>query len=444
MSDRALTKLFFHISLIGGPFTAWPFLLVATLLDVKDEEFLRWRRHLLTLALVDTALLLAVATVVAPALMKNPAAMNAAAPGQKPVIGVSLKQDAEDAPVEIAAVVDGGPAARAGIVTGDVVQDIDGTRVTSVKQAQELVANDAELRALQLHFLRSGETRDVSIVPVRSRDLRPPSRGLFEPESKQSCRPYQTNASVPWALLFSGAVVLLLWWLGRRRGMDTTLLWAGGLLLGVSLLTQTASLVTCAQVGGPSRGGVFVSLYVQTVVLIAGGLWLMKRMGPGPVPAGPPSNWILVALAGALYMLSGAVRVAFALLAASYVFGFGQSPYSDSLLHQVGGSGLSVGAALAFVLPVAILGPISEELLFRGVVLPWLLRWQKPWTAIVVSAAMFGALHLFYGPYLAIVAFYGLVLGWARVKSGGVKASIALHMAINGTASAVLLLSGRI
>jgi membrane protease YdiL (CAAX protease family) len=36
---------------------------------------------------------------------------------------------------------------------------------------------------------------------------------------------------------------------------------------------------------------------------------------------------------------------------------------------------------------------------------------------------------------------YGVVLGWARVRTGGLAASIGLHMTINAVAAGTLLLN---
>lgn len=97
--------------------------------------------------------------------------------------------------------------------------------------------------------------------------------------------------------------------------------------------------------------------------------------------------------------------------------------------------GLSAMAALeaasitstgfSMFLYVTLLGPISEELLFRGV----LLRLLKPWgkqTAIVISALMFGAFHgnIIQIPFAFLV---GLVLGYVTVEYS-IWWAIVLHI----------------
>ena len=97
--------------------------------------------------------------------------------------------------------------------------------------------------------------------------------------------------------------------------------------------------------------------------------------------------------------------------------------------------GLSATAALeaaaitstgfSMFLYITILGPISEELLFRG----FLLRMLKPWgkqTAILVSALIFGLFHgnVIQVPFAFLV---GLVLGYVTVEYS-ILWAIVLHI----------------
>ena len=97
--------------------------------------------------------------------------------------------------------------------------------------------------------------------------------------------------------------------------------------------------------------------------------------------------------------------------------------------------GLSATAALeaaaitstgfSMFLYITILGPISEELLFRG----FLLRMLKPWgkqTAILVSALIFGLFHgnIIQIPFAFLV---GLVLGYVTVEYS-ILWAIVLHI----------------
>ena len=91
-----------------------------------------------------------------------------------------------------------------------------------------------------------------------------------------------------------------------------------------------------------------------------------------------------------------------------------------------GGRGL-----VATVLYVVVLGPVLEELMFRGLVLHVLLRRFSPWVAIVISSALFAAIHL--NPWQASSAFWGgLVLGWIAIKTRSLWPCVICHALFNG------------
>lgn len=442
-TQERLPRLFFHIAfasiLLFGPglFVTWALALVVMLTREDHPEFQLWKRRLLYLAVVDTVLVASMMGLMAGRVFKDSSALGT--PASRRVIGVALERG-DHGEVRIRSVIPGGPADQAGLRSGDAIVEVDGQPVKSVEDARTRVSGTPAGQPVQVQLGRGGGRVTVEVTPVPESGLRPPSRGMFEPDTPGQCLPFQSNPTVPWALLFSAVVVIALHAMGRRRGMDTTLLWCGLLFLVASALTQSASILTCLGVGGPSRGGILVALYVQTLVLIAGGALLWRRMRKGPVavlsPTLPPRK---VFLLGALYLVGGGVRVGAALTIALQALGRAGTPYENSVVHEIATSGLGAHWAIAFVLVVAVLGPIGEELLFRGVVLPWMTRWMKPFVAIAVSGSMFGALHLFYGPFVLVAVYYGLVLGWARLRSGGLAAPIALHIGINGTVSAILL-----
>ena len=76
----------------------------------------------------------------------------------------------------------------------------------------------------------------------------------------------------------------------------------------------------------------------------------------------------------------------------------------------------------------SILGPVAEELLFRGVILRQLAPWGKQ-TAIVISAVLFGVFHgnVIQIPFAFMV---GLVLGYVTVEYS-IGWAIVLHIINN-------------
>jgi uncharacterized protein len=93
--------------------------------------------------------------------------------------------------------------------------------------------------------------------------------------------------------------------------------------------------------------------------------------------------------------------------------------------------------ALLFV-GYAGIGPIYEEIIYRGIVFGLLRRVLSLKNAVIVSSVLFAMFHVF--PILLIVTFVsGCVLAVLRERTGSIVASIAAHVANNG---GVLLLAG--
>ncbi len=82
---------------------------------------------------------------------------------------------------------------------------------------------------------------------------------------------------------------------------------------------------------------------------------------------------------------------------------------------------------------LALVTPISEEVLFRGFVLRGLLGRIGAGPAIVSTALVFSALHLDSGTIIPIF-FTGLALGWLNVKTGSLWPCIAAHAGQNAIA----------
>lgn len=88
------------------------------------------------------------------------------------------------------------------------------------------------------------------------------------------------------------------------------------------------------------------------------------------------------------------------------------------------------GDTLAAVLLVCVLAPVTEEMLFRGLILRGFLARYPRWPAIVASAVLFGASHLNLYQFAAALLL-GLLLGWLYERSRSLIPCIALHAAYN-------------
>jgi membrane protease YdiL (CAAX protease family) len=85
------------------------------------------------------------------------------------------------------------------------------------------------------------------------------------------------------------------------------------------------------------------------------------------------------------------------------------------------------------VLAVCILGPIAEELIFRGALYYRFSRTRLgPIGTIVILAAIWAVIHVAYTPgVIAIIFVGGLLLGFARRQTGSVIVPILMHIAWN-------------
>jgi membrane protease YdiL (CAAX protease family) len=82
------------------------------------------------------------------------------------------------------------------------------------------------------------------------------------------------------------------------------------------------------------------------------------------------------------------------------------------------------------VLAIGFIGPIAEELAFRGLLMAALRRMRvaAPW-AILLAAALWSIIHLQYSPLLlALIVVDGIALGSARYFSGSLYVPIAMHI----------------
>lgn len=90
-----------------------------------------------------------------------------------------------------------------------------------------------------------------------------------------------------------------------------------------------------------------------------------------------------------------------------------------------------------YCLTVCIAAPVTEEFLFRGVLLKSLSRYGNLFAA-VISSLLFGIMH---GNFqqMPFAFMIGLVLSYLVLKTGSIQYAILLHL-INNTVSTVLLL----
>ena len=97
---------------------------------------------------------------------------------------------------------------------------------------------------------------------------------------------------------------------------------------------------------------------------------------------------------------------------------------------------ISTGDMFLNILYVMTIGPISEELIFRGALFDRFYLVFPFWTANILQALLFGIYHM-----NVIQGFYafllGILLGMIRQMTGSILATIFSHMIFNGTTYAI-------
>jgi len=111
-------------------------------------------------------------------------------------------------------------------------------------------------------------------------------------------------------------------------------------------------------------------------------------------------------------------------------------PALTALLHEV-----TVGSGIIGLVAVAVVGPLVEELLFRGVILGGLLSHYRPRWALLGSAVLFGIVHLNLWQFVPAFGM-GLATGWLFVRTRSLWPCVAFHGIYNaafGFAAAPML-----
>lgn len=96
---------------------------------------------------------------------------------------------------------------------------------------------------------------------------------------------------------------------------------------------------------------------------------------------------------------------------------------------------------------VVVLGPIAEELAFRGFLMPLLMRSLGAAVGIVLTGVLFGCMHGYEykwsWQYMLLISLVGCSFGWARYRTGSTITSAFMHSTFNLTQFAALLIQSR-
>jgi membrane protease YdiL (CAAX protease family) len=167
-------------------------------------------------------------------------------------------------------------------------------------------------------------------------------------------------------------------------------------------------------IGGALVYGIFLGL----LLLIGRGLSLREFFALRPPPSWASALGLAVAGYVAIFVGAGLLLV---LLDAGDEQGLTPESWDSS----------RAGAYAANFVTVALIGPIVEELAYRGAGISLLLRFGAP-VAVVVTSIGFGLGH---GLLLALPALvlFGVVTAWLRLATTSVYPCMLVHCAFNAT-----------
>ena len=150
----------------------------------------------------------------------------------------------------------------------------------------------------------------------------------------------------------------------------------------------------------------------------------------------------------ARWVLAGAaMSIVLAWLAAGLRFLLGVDDATPQAIVEAVAETRGTSTMAAVVVSVAVLGPVVEEMIHRGLVFRMLLgNNRKPITAVIVTSVLFSAIHLvdpsLYsaagGVILLVLFTFGLFLGMLRARTGTLGPTIFAHSGFNLTTLVVL------
>ncbi len=170
-----------------------------------------------------------------------------------------------------------------------------------------------------------------------------------------------------------------------------------------------------------------LQVIVQLAIFAHVSYWA-ESVGAGPL-AGRVKldmNWALIGVIGAPILFIVSINLA----ASLFANGDPNWAYRDDFDYDTMNR---QALGLLMFTSVILLAPMVEEVIYRGVVIGYLLgRGVPALMTVAISALGFTALHMQYTvPALIAIFTLGLFLGWLRLASKSILPPILAHMAVN-------------
>jgi membrane protease YdiL (CAAX protease family) len=226
----------------------------------------------------------------------------------------------------------------------------------------------------------------------------------------------------------------LRWGLG-----DVVWIWLVGLVAGAVAGAVTAGLRGRTGAADPDGIDLVVGLFAQNGVILAALAGVSRVKGRGTLRA---DFGLVVRFRDWPWLAAGVLLQVVSLGLVALLDAVGGSLDEQQAVRTLE---RSQGPEIVLVvLGVALLAPVVEELLFRGLLLRSLLRRTSPVAAVVVSAVLFAGAHLFDPstvPLMAPLLLLAVISGIRSVRTGELSQSILLHAGFNLLSAVVLVVT---
>jgi uncharacterized protein len=178
-----------------------------------------------------------------------------------------------------------------------------------------------------------------------------------------------------------------------------------------------------------SNGAVLAFALAASTPVVLGLLAYVVRLSRVPLREYLALQWPRWRDVGVGVAALAAVLLGTSLLAAAT----GQQP--PGFMSDTYTSARAAGMLPLLLVSFVFLGPLQEELLFRGFFFRGFAPALGKWPAVVLTAIVWALSHAQYQWFFVGEIFaLGLVFGWLRARSGSTVLTIALHAAVNGMA----------
>ena len=204
------------------------------------------------------------------------------------------------------------------------------------------------------------------------------------------------------------------------------------------VVSSVAAFGVVQAIGVDGPDSVAAQILVSVLVLVALTLvWIRLRGTATGVPDavrrtfGPKSPVLLDVARGAGYGVAAfvVVQLGLGLLLAALVGALGREvpEIQEEVQSAVQGAG---GTPLLVALAVAVLAPLGEELLYRGVLYQGLAKRLQGWPAIGLTGLAFGLTHV--EPFVIVLTFpLGMWLAWLMRRHGTLLVPYVAHVVFN-------------